>query len=442
MKQNHIAARFIMLGLGCLVLSILFGLIASLQYIFPSLLAYRFSFQLTRPLHVFLAINWIFACVTGVIYQYIPIVAQRTLYSSRMAYAHLLLVLLTIIAAVAGFCAGYFSGREYLEFPPALSVIIVCYWLLFSINFLLTIKPKLAGAPVYVWSWCTGLVFFLITITEAHLWLLPYFNGNIVRDITVQWKANGSMVGAWNMLIYGTAMYAMERISANSNIGYQKTSFAFYFLGLTNLMFNWGHHTYVVPASPAIKEISYIISMTELLLFANIIMKWKRGLLKDKDDRFVLAPLFFKSADRWILLNLGLAIAISIPYINRFTHGTQITVAHAMGATIGINTMLLLGSIAFILEQKAAILSHKYIVTGLRLTNLSLLVFWCSLIATGIIRSYDTFRNTYFAVTTARLQPYLKIFSAAGVFLVAGMAMICFNFLKALAVPAPKIKKP
>lgn len=431
--KHSIAYRFIILGFACLLLSITFGFIASLQYVFPSLLSEHLTFRATRPLHVFLAINWIFSCVTGIIYHYMPLAAGRPLYSKHMPQWHFTLALATIVIAVGGFVTGHFSGREYLEFPPTLSVVIVIYWLLFGINFLLTMQPKLGKSPVYIWSWCTGLLFFLITITEAHLWLLPYFNNNLVRDITVQWKANGSMVGAWNMLIYGTAMFAMEQISGNKQMGFQKTSFAFYFLGLTNLMFNWGHHTYIVPAHPAVKQVSYIISMTELILFANIIMKWRRGIMKTTSaNQCQLAPRFFKSADRWILINLGLAIVISIPYVNQFTHGTQITVAHAMGATIGINTMLLLGSVAFITEENMASKQLSLIGLGLKTMNISLFIFWVSLLAAGIIRSSGTLRGVYFAQIAADMTPYLRLFSTSGLTLAIGATTVIVIFLKAL----------
>lgn len=433
MKKHIVADSFIILGFTCLLLSISFGLIASLQYIFPQLLIDRLSFQHTRPLHVFLAVNWIFSCVTGIIYRYMPMVAQRDLYSSKLAKAHFFLTLTTIIIAVVGFCTGHFSGREYLEFPPWITSIIILYWVLFSINFIKTIKPlQLKDQPVYIWSWVAGLVFFLITIIEAHLWLLPYFSHNAIRDITVQWKANGSMVGAWNMLIYGSSMYAMEKISGRKDIGHQKTSFAFYFLGLTNLMFNWGHHTYIVPANPWIKEISYIISMTELILFANIIMKWKKGLVNDASNKYFLTTRFMKTADRWIMLNLVLGIAISVPYINQYTHGTQITVAHAMGATIGINTMLLLASVSYLFEARLTIPVRKMASAGLAVMNVSLFLFWSSLLLAGITKSIEIQHNTHFATISAKVQPYLRGFSIAGIFLVLGICTVAFILIKAI----------
>ena len=49
--------------------------------------------------------------------------------------------------------------------------------------------------------WGTGVVFFLLTFTEANLWLIPAIRNDPVRDITVQWKAYGALFGSWNMLV-------------------------------------------------------------------------------------------------------------------------------------------------------------------------------------------------------------------------------------------------
>ena len=57
-------------------------------------------------------------------------------------------------------------------------------------------------------------MFLLFTFSEAYLWLFPYFRNNIVLDMTIQWKAYGALTGSWNMLVYGTAIFVMERIRA------------------------------------------------------------------------------------------------------------------------------------------------------------------------------------------------------------------------------------
>ncbi|MDP1843948.1 MAG: hypothetical protein Q8K64_11045, partial [Sediminibacterium sp.] len=68
------------------------------------------------------------------------------------------------------------------------------------------------------------------------------------------------MVGAWNMLIYGSSVFLMGKINNNNALAYNKTAFALYFIGLFNLMFNWGHHIYTLPTHQYIRQISYGVS--------------------------------------------------------------------------------------------------------------------------------------------------------------------------------------
>jgi nitric oxide reductase subunit B len=227
-------------------------------------------------------------------------------------------------------------------------------------------------------------------------------------------------------------MYTMEQITGDKNIGLQKKSFAFYFLGLTNLMFNWGHHTYVVPANPVIRQVSYIISMTELILLANILITWSASFKKAPVAGYNLSYRFFRTADVWVLLNLVLAIVISVPYINQCTHGTQITVAHAMGATIGINTLLLMGCITFLFEKQMNNHAAKTVNIGLKVMHISLVCFWLSLIGAGVVRSMAQQQQIYFVQLSERVQPYLKFVSASGLFLVIGICMVSITYITIL----------
>ena len=418
MDHKKLGSLFIVLGLSSLLLGLFFGSIGGLQYILPSFLKEQLSFQKTRPLHVYLVINFIFSTAAGCIYYFLPAASGKKLYSLKLGIIQFSLQVFILLIIVSFFFAGKFSGREYLEFPPWISLIILGSWILFMINFFKTIPLSFNHVPVYIWSWSTGLIFYFITMTEAHLWLLPYFNNNIVRDLTVQWKALGSMVGSWNMLVYGTSMFVMESISGDKKINQSKTAFFFYFLGLTNLMFNWGHHTYIVPSSPIVKEVSFIISMTELLILGKIIYNFRKSYIEAKLKFHHLPFRLLSFSDGWIFLNLLLAITISIPAINLYTHGTHITVAHAMGATIGINTMLLLGSVFFILDELNESWMEKlkkYFGFSIVLLNISLIIFWISLIGSGIAKSVDMQQKNFFAVIMDHLQPYFRVFTFSGI---------------------------
>lgn len=442
-QNNRVGSIFIVLALLSLLLGLLFGVLGGLQYVFPYFLKAHLSFQKIRPLHVYLVISFIFCAATGAVYYYIPSFTGRKWFSPVLADLHIILQVIIMAIVVTGFFCGYFGGREYLEFPPWIILLIISAWILFMINFFATLKPFFNKAPVFVWSWSTGLVFFLITILEAQLWLLPYFNNNIVRDITVQWKAMGSMVGSWNMLVYGTSMYLMEKMTGDKTVNRSKKVFFFYFLGLTNLMFNWGHHTYIVPSSSVVKTVSYLISMTELLILGEMIFTWrKKYLILFKNQR----PLPFRMltyAEVWIFINLILSIIISIPAVNLYTHGTHITVAHAMGATIGINTLLLMASLSLIAgEIGEYAIKAKTFTTGLVLMNISLLVFWISLIGMGICKINAVNQHNGFYELMGKLLPYFRVFMFSGVFIVLGLLLMIFPLLKIFLRAAYTVKDP
>src|SRR5690606_8039725 len=206
----------------------------------------------------------ILAAIGGVL-NYVQEHTGKKLYSTKLAAIQLWMFVTGIGAILISYCFGIFGGREYWEFHPVLALPIVSGWLLFIINLAKTIGwPR--RQPVYIWMWLTGATFFLFTFLESYLWLVPWFRSNIVNDMTIQWKSYGSMVGAWNMLIYGCSIFLMDKISGNKKGSTSGVAFALYFTGLFNLMFNWGHHIYTLPTHSYVKHIGYAVSMTQLVL--------------------------------------------------------------------------------------------------------------------------------------------------------------------------------
>lgn len=428
--SSKAGSLFLLTGLICLVLGMFLGLLGSVQYLVPDFLIESLPFYKTRPLHVTLVIAWIFQGAAGSIYSYTSTAIGKKLYSEKLARLHWVLFIITGFAIITAYISGSFGGREYLEYPVWLAVPVSLSWCLIIFNYFLTIRGG-STYPVYVWMWGTGLIAFLITYTESYFWLFSSVQNNTIRDITIQWKANGAMVGAWNQMVYGTAFYLMEKISGNDKTARSRLTFFFYFLGLTNLLFNWGHHTYIVPSAPWIKNVAYIISMTELLILGNIIWNWKKS-VADSQRHFHIVPYrLLLASDIWIFINLSLAILISIPALNFFTHGTHITVAHAMGATIGINTLILLASIHYLVpgdQQNISKFKNRTLFNiGFWLTNISLLIFWISLLGAGIIKSlqekYPFSIDPYERYLEKSLN-WFRVFSFSGLLLTVGIFIL------------------
>lgn len=432
--KNKFILYFLALGILALIAGILFGVLAGFQYVLPSFLKEVLPFSSLRPLHTTCVISWIILSATGGVYFYITKISN--LYSNSLMKFHFLLFFIVGIVILINYFLGTFGGKEYLEFPPFLIIPILFGWILFGINYYKTLVGKISNWPVYYWMWGTGIIFMIYHLSEAYLWLFNGISSDYIKSLTIQWKSGGSFVGSWNMLVYGTAIFLMSKIKRDDSIGRNRKSFFFYFLGLTNLMFGWAHHIYIVPTEPWVRYSAYAISMTEWIILFHMIYEWKKSMPKSLIQKNLLSYKFLIMADVWVFLNIILALLISIPSVNYFTHGTHITVAHSMGTTIGINTSILLASVVYILNDLdfTIDLDSKYL--GFKILNCSLIIFWISLLIAGVYKSYSIYylKVDTISVIHENLSWVYLSFLLSGIGIFSGILLVVLPLLK-------KIKK-
>ena len=426
--DDLIGLRFMRLGMLALSVGMFFGVIGGFQFLFPEFLR-ELLFTKTRPLHVSLVVSWIFLIAIGGIYFYLPRQQNLKLWSCRAANIHFWVFIVTGLAILFSYLGGKFGGREYFEYPAALSIPIFLTWILFGVNYFGTVSKSKGPWPVYYWMWATGIIFFFITFCEAYLWLIPYFRESMIREIIVQWKSYGALTGSWNMLVYGTAIYVASRILGSDETAKSKLAYSLYFLGLFNLMFGWAHHTYLVPSETWIRTFAYMVSMTELLILGKILWDWRGSLQTYQKHKYCNAYRFLFAADIWVFVNLVLALLISVPALNLITHGTHITVAHAMGSTIGINTMILLASVFYVIREELPQHAHsgctKQVQIGYWTANLSLAVFFSALILAGLGKGLYT--GASFHDMMLQIRPFLLIFAVSGVTLMLGIWIVLWH---------------
>jgi nitric oxide reductase subunit B len=443
--NSRIAIQLIRFSLMLILAAIVFGVLSAFVFIDQGNLGKFLPFRNLRPLHVSSAVYWILTAAAGSVLFFIDEATGKKNPYYKVSKWYLWVWIFTVLSILTSFFFSKFGGREYWEFPKWLALPILVSWILFAIKIVHSVLEVKGKWPVYLWMWVTGVIFFIITFTEENLWVLPWVRNNIIRDITLQWKSNGSLVGSWNMMVYGTGIYIMCKISGDKSTAYNRQSYFFYFLGLTNLLFNWGHHTYVLPAAPWIRQVSYIISMTEWIIFLNIIRNWRKSISLAIRHKNLLSYKFLFASEVWVFLNLALALLMSIPAVNIYTHGTHITVAHAMGTTIGINTMILMASIFYIFStfkewtKKESFIIHS----GFWILNVPLLFFWLSLIIAGVIKGYysATVPGQNFALMMTKILPYMQIFTWSGVFVMFGLGILAVMGLKARLIE-PSVALP
>lgn len=432
LSKINIGNLFLITAVIMLLLGLSFGLLAAFIYLYPEFLKNELGFTSLRPLHVSSAMFWIILGATGCVYNGLRGVTKQ-IANNKLAITQWILWIVAIIGIFISYFTHQFGGREYWEFNPIWALPIALAWILFLVNFY-TQVIKIRKWPVYVWMWLTGLIFFFFIFTENYLWLFPFFREHFITDMTIQWKVNGSLVGAWNQILYGTAFYLMDKISDSKKVGKNNLAFAMYFLGLFNLMFNWGHHIYTLPTEKYIRYIGYLVSMTEWVFFAKIIYTWKGNVSTIQKHYHYFPYKFLMASDVWVFINMGQAILMSIPAINIYTHGTHVTVAHAMGTTIGINSMILFAACFEFLKPNThhETQPSKKLNIVFWILQISLLFLWLSLNITGIKKGIWQLNEhqIVYSKMMEMLYPYFTIFVISGIGLFIAFSVLAIKLLR------------
>jgi nitric oxide reductase subunit B len=444
----RVAAGFYRLAALAMLLGLCAGLACALPYVGVPLGP---VFRALRPIHTLGTIAWIYLAGIGVVHRWLfeKLASQATAgdlaagpRAARVERRSRLILLLwgvTGVLATAALLAGKFSGREYFEFPPIFSIPLGLGWVLFAWSFLEVTRLRLREEPVFVWMWATSVGLFAWTFVEAHAWLLDVISSRPVRDLAVQWKSYGSLVGSFNLLVYGSLSWLGSRRAGNTNLARSNLTFALFLVGILNSFTNYGHHTYHLPQSPWVKWIAFVISMTEVVILAKVV--WEVAGLSRRSaaptaTRSVL-PALLAATSCWTAVQLLVAIVISIPPLNAVIHGTLVVAAHAMGSVIGIDTMALLAAGALLLEERgvAPWRGARWAVNAL---NGGLAVLWGVLMVAGIRAGLAAANEgvlPWSGTFPVWLGPLLLI---SGVGIAGGLGVLLWPLLRTARVESPR----
>lgn len=317
------------------------------------LAAQGINFTTLRPVHTTFAAIWIFLGGLAAVHRYMQDHGGPMRRAERIRVGvQISLWALAGVGILITLGAGIFSGREYMGFHPAFSLAILGGWLLFAWNFFRVVGPGFWRKPVYITMWGVGTIFFIVTFAEQHLWLLQGVFADPIMDVRIQWKANGTLVGSFNLFVYGSLIYLGEKISGDDRYGHSRMAYALFGVGLLNSFTNYGHHTYHLPQSAWVNWISFLVSMAEIVILWRVVVDIARTVKRRGPAAPNATKTFLTAAKWWTGMMLFSALLISIPPLNALIHGTHAVMGHAMGAEIGIDSMALFAVVCFILCER------------------------------------------------------------------------------------------
>lgn len=433
-KKFYVSTLFFTLSLVSLLVTVIMGIFTAFYYTEIGYIMFKstgITFRELRPIHTTFSIGWLFLGSVGVVYSYLMSRvkdedAERLSFFSRIHFAMWFICGIFIIISLF---YGKFSGREYMEFHPFISLFLLLGWLFFLFCFFKIHNIfSLPQQPVYVYFWFCGILYFIYSFVENHVWLLPIIWNLPVVDLQIQWKSLGSLVASFNMLIYGSFAYLSVLLGDNKYV-YSRTAFILFGIGLLNSLTNYTHHTYHLPQVAFVKWLGFIVSMIEIFLFIKVIND-VLGIFKQRDLLIItlkdnIIYYLINSIKWWNVVNLLISIIISVPFLNSIIHGTQVVFAHVMGSMIGIDSMVLFAVLAFLIfDNKSVYL--KFLVPLIAILNISLFVFVTFFCFIGIKSGFSIYLGQSIGVlnTSVILPITLSILGVFLFFSMVGIALI------------------
>lgn len=335
-----------------LVLGSVLGLIASLKLHLPEWLVAdpTLTFGRVRPAHLnMVAYGWASMAGVGVGVWMIPRLFKVTLQGGRYATAGALIWNVGVFAGTAAVLAGVTEGLEWLEYPWQVDIALVIGGALVAVPLILSLlKRRVSHLYVSAWYLLAALIWFPMLFVTGNL---PGLFSGVEQSMLNWWYAH-NVLGLWmTPLGLAAAYYFIPKIVGAPIYSYGLSLIGFWALALFYSQVGL-HHLIGGPVPTWAVTISIVHSVMMLIPVLAVavnhhltVAKHWRLLLYSPTLRFVTL-----GAIGYTLSSVQGSLQALRP-VNAVTHFTHYTVAHAHLGLYGFFSLVMFGSIYFILPR-------------------------------------------------------------------------------------------
>ncbi|MGE5547314.1 MAG: cbb3-type cytochrome c oxidase subunit I [Solirubrobacterales bacterium] len=340
---QRIAYWYFAAAMALFAVQLLMGTLAGTIYVLPNFLAGILPFNIVRMMHTNALLVWLLLGFFGSAYYLIPEEAERDIESPMLAYVQLVILLVGALVAVGGYSLGIHEGREFLEQPLWIKAGIVVAALIFLYNISMTVAKgrRTAVTNVLLLGLWGIAIFFLFSF---------YNPSNLALDKLYWWWVVHIWVeGVWELVLAAILAYLVIKLTGADREVVEKWLYAIVGLALFSGILGTGHHYYWIGAPGYWQWVGSIFSTFEVApFFAMVVfafsMVWRERREHPNSAALLWAlatPVFaFFGAGVWGFLH-------TLSFINFYTHGTQVTAAHAHLSFFGAYVMINLSMITY-----------------------------------------------------------------------------------------------
>jgi cytochrome c oxidase cbb3-type subunit 1 len=431
-SSAFVCFMFLSCAVVWLVAGSLAGLTSSIKLHEPDWLTQQawLTFGRIRTIHLnIIAYGWAPMAAFGIANWLLPRLLKTPLVGARSAILGCMLWNAGLIAGVGCIAAGISDGMEWLEIPWQVDILIVIGGAFMGLPLVYTLQArKVSHLYVSVWYMGAALFWFPILFLIANLPAVHFG----VEQATMNWWFGHNVLGLfYTPMALASVYYFLPKI-----IGRPVQSYNLSLLGFWTLAFFYGqvggHHLIGGPVPGWLITLSIVQSM--MMIVPVLAFSFNQHMTM----RGYFSKLIYSPTLRFIVLGGMMYTASSLEgsfealrSVSTVAHFTHFTVAHAHLGLYGFFTMVMFGSIYFVMPR---VMSWEWPYPGLIAAHFWLVVVGFSIYFIGLsiggwlqgLAMLDAAKPFMDSVKVT--IPYLQSRSVGGAIMVVGHLVFAGHF--------------
>lgn len=430
-QSQKVAREYFLAALPLFFLQVVFGILASVKYVwgYDPLLSIL-PFNVARTIHLNLLVFWLLLALMGATYYMVAEEIQTELYSVRLARVQLWILLVAGVAAIVGYFFQWSFGMPFLEQPTLIKLVIVVAALIFLANIALTMfhnHHQLTGTTA-------TLLGGMAMLSVMFLFGIPFMSNLSTQYYFWWWVIHLWVEGAWELIAAALVGWALIKLTGVPRRRVEGWVFAEVALVLITGIIGTGHHYYWIgtprywlwwgAAFSALEPVPILMMLVDA--GRHFLPARKQPVINVMALAWLVASAFvhFMGAGVW-------GFGQTLPQINRWTHGTQITASHGHFAFWGAYGMLAIALMYTILPEISghpAERSNKVGFIAFVSLNFGMIFLVMALLIAGVVQVYlQRVMGMDFLEVQNHLRLWFEVRLVAGLLFLVGSVLLMWD---------------
>jgi nitric oxide reductase subunit B len=437
-QSQKVAREYFLAAMPLFFLQVLFGLVASAKYVwgYDPLLTIA-PFNISRAIHLNLLVFWLLLVLMGASFYMISEEVQAELHSVRLARVQLGVLLASGVVAIVGYFFKWSFGMPFLEQPAVIKLAIALAAIIFLYNIGMTMFRHRRRMTMTAGSLLAGM----IMLSVMFLFGIPFLPDLSVQYFFWWWVIHLWVEGAWELIAAALVAWGLVKLTGVPRSRVEGWIFAEVMLVLITGIIGTGHHYYWIGTPHYWLWWGAIFSALEPLPILLMLMDAGRHFLEARRKPTVnMLGLAWLAASAFVhFIGAGVwGFGQTLPQINRWSHGTQITASHGHFAFWGAYGMLAIALMYTILPEisgRPPDRPRKLGFAAFIFANFGMIFIVMALLIAGIVQIY---MQRIVGMEFLEVQNYLRLWFevrlVAGILFTLGTILLIWDILR-LAFP-------